>query len=324
MYGTDFVYTPGEEDWAKPPVYISHKINNSSSITVDKMLNGKQGCTGASIYVLADKRPPYNVYGVDFWGRPGCGTVMSVDAGGALIETIQDYSYAAESNVHGMALSSDSRFLYSADTGNNSIWTHRLDPNTGRVGEALDRVDGPVEHAEPRQVAVHQQSDKALYIVTEATSQVVWYKIDRHTGHPQLQKPTYSIIPNGLQAEDYRGDAIMVSPSGKYLWATTRSRDHAKPGYISVFELDTDGAITRQNFLLRTTSSGGIANAVTPMDQSDQFVALTDSADGFVQIWELTGDGNSAHVVAHISLKDQGNERYPSGCCANAVWLTSY
>ncbi|KAF4336855.1 3-carboxy-cis cis-mucoante lactonizing enzyme [Fusarium beomiforme] len=74
LHGTDIISTPGEKDWTKPPVYISQRLHNSSSITVDKALTGKQGCTGASIY------PPYNVYGVDFLGTPGCGTVMSVDS----------------------------------------------------------------------------------------------------------------------------------------------------------------------------------------------------------------------------------------------------
>jgi hypothetical protein len=49
---------------------------------------------------------------------------------------------------------------------------------------------------------------------------------------------------------------------------------------------------------------------------------LTDSADGFVQIGELAADAISAHMVAHINLKNRGDERYTSGCRANALWLT--
>jgi hypothetical protein len=51
---------------------------------------------------------------------------------------------------------------------------------------------------------------------------------------------------------------------------------------------------------------------------------LTHSADGFVQIWEMAADVMSAHVVAHINLKDRGDDRYTSGCRANALWLTHY
>ncbi|KFY95992.1 hypothetical protein V498_02976 [Pseudogymnoascus sp. VKM F-4517 (FW-2822)] len=309
LYGTDIIYTLGEKNWTKPPVYVSHTINNSSSITHDKTLTGKQGCVGASIFVIADKNPPYNVYGVDFWGNPGCGTVFSVDETGAFDEVIQDYEYAPESSIHGTAFSPDSTFMYSADMHGNSVWTHPVDTKTGLVGEPLHRSDGPVPHAEPRHVTVHK-TGKAIYIVTEQSNQVAWYKIDKRTGIPQMQEPVYSILPPDADVEGYRGDEVVVSPSGKYLWATTRSRDTSKPGYITVFELDKKhGGIVRQNFVLRTSSSGGVANAVTPMDVSDRFVSLTDSADGFVQIWELAKDAKSASVVAHISLKDQGNDR---------------
>ena len=311
-------------DWSEPPVYVSHKVTNSSSITVDKVLTGKDGRVGASIHVMADKNPPYNVYGVDFWGTPGCGTVMSVNNNGSLDQVVQDFNYASDSSVHGTALSPNSRFLYSADMHGNSVWTHPIEEESGQLGEPVGRIEAPTEHAEPRHVAVHQQSGSALYIITEVTGQVAWYKINPDTGLPQLQEPVYSLVPEGFEIDGYRGDEVMVSPSGKYLWATTRSKDTTKPGYISVFELDENGAIICQKFLVRTSSSGGVANAVTPMDKSDRFVALTDSADGFVQIWELAEDASSAHVVAHISLKDQGNDRYHSGCCANAVWLTSY
>lgn len=78
--------------------------------------------------------------------------------------------------------------------------------------------------------------------------------------------------------------------------------------------LNDDGSVNKQNFLTPTTSSGGSANAVTPSDFGDQFVAITDSSAGFVEIWEMGDDGASADVVAHLDLND-------GGCCANAVWL---
>jgi carboxy-cis,cis-muconate cyclase len=54
---------------------------------------------------------------------------------------------------------------------------------------------------------------------------------------------------------------------------------------------------------------------VAPSPFSDQFVALTDSAVGFVQIWQLGSDGASASVVASVDIED-------GGCCANAVWYS--
>lgn len=109
----------------------------------------------------------------------------------------------------------------------------------------------------------------------------------------------------------------MLSPSAKYLWATSRGHRAGTAGYISAFSLSpTTGAIIKQLFLTKTTTSGGAANAVTPAPFSDELVALSDTEKGFVQIWRLNascGGGASAEVVAELSLPG-------GGCCANAVW----
>lgn len=246
---------------------------------------------------------------------------MSVDSSGALSNVIQDFEYLEESGVHGMALSPGSNFLYSADTHGNYLWTHELDQDTGRVVRVLDMAEGPSVEAHPRHVASHQKG-KVVYVVMEGSNEVVWYKVDASTGIPCIQQPIYSLLPAGVNGSEYWGDTLAVSASGKYLWATTRSRDDAVPGYIAVYELDEHGGIIKENFLKETTTSGGVANAVAPAEFSDRFVALTDNSIGFVEIWELAEDGNSADVVAYIDLADQGNERYTSGCCANAVWLS--
>jgi carboxy-cis,cis-muconate cyclase len=76
--------------------------------------------------------------------------------------------------------------------------------------------------------------------------------------------------------------------------------------------LSSTGEIEKQLFLTETTSSGGAANSVAPADFSDEWVALTDSEVGAVEIWQLTTNG-SAKIVASLSIQDKG-------CCANAIW----
>ena len=73
------------------------------------------------------------------------------------------------------------------------------------------------------------------------------------------------------------------------------------------------GAIEKQLFLSETTTSGGSANAVTPAPFSDEFLALTDTEKGLVQIWRFDAAKESAVVVAEVAI--QGGK-----CCANAVW----
>ncbi|ORX63584.1 hypothetical protein K493DRAFT_130729, partial [Basidiobolus meristosporus CBS 931.73] len=87
---------------------------------------------GASIHIVTDQKPRYKVYGGDFWGKSGCGTVMS-DSKGALVQTVQDYNYKPQPSIHGTAFTPDSRILYSADMSNNSFWMHPLDRKTDHV-----------------------------------------------------------------------------------------------------------------------------------------------------------------------------------------------
>lgn len=69
--------------------------------------------------------------------------------------------------------------------------------------------------------------------------------------------------------------------------------------------------IDSQLFLTPTLTSGGLANAVTPSDFPDEFLALTDNEVGFVQIWRF--DGKNAAIVDTLELDGEG-------CCANAIW----
>ena len=301
---------------------MSFAVNSLTSITHQKTLQGKDGCNGSAIYIEALKEEPYTVYGFDYWGTPGCGQVMSVDKTGALDQVIQDFDYWPESGVHGSAFNKHSNILYAADTLGNAIWTQPIDPATGELGEPIDILEGPSDHAEPRHVILHT-SGKALYAVMEGSNEMGWYEIDHCTQKPKL-RGVFPLLPKELLGStDHWANEVVVSPSGRYVWSTTRGRgDGNHTGYISVFDTNPkNGKIMRQNFISPTTTSGGVANVVIPSEFDDRIVALTDNSVGFVEIWQLAKNGKSAKPVSRLLLSDQGNNRYASGCCANAVWL---
>jgi carboxy-cis,cis-muconate cyclase len=253
------------------------------------------------------------VYGTPFGGNAGCGSVMSVDENGVLSEVVQNYTYKSTSGVHGMAMNSNSSFIYSADDAANTLWTHSIDKTTGEL-TYVSSIDGPVTGADPRHVAVHPEG-QYLYVVLEGANELAQYSIDQTTGVPSFHNVTYSLIPSGAASPSYWSDEVALSFSNSYLWATSRARSINSTGYISAFSLASDGSIQSQLFLNATSSSGGTANSVAPSTFSDQFVALTDSSVGFVQIWQLGSDGGSASVVARVDIED-------GGCCANAVWYS--
>ncbi|OJD28909.1 carboxy-muconate cyclase [Diplodia corticola] len=295
--------------------WTSYSIDSATAVThtATLPLTGANCSNDRSIFVVAAREPPYNVYGDPFGD---CANVLSVDEAGALEAVAQNVTYTAgTSGVHGMALSVDGRFVYAADDSGNAVWTHSVDEATGLLTE-VSRLEAPSEGANPRHAAVHPKGGY-LYVVLEEANKLAQYKLDTETGLPVFENVTYPLIPESELATNvanYWSDDVAVAASGDFLWASARSRDETKPGYISGYTLSSTGAILKQVFLTNTTTSGGSANAVTPAPFGNEFVALTDTQEEFLQVWKRDANGSIAEVVARLDLQD-------GGCCANAVWL---
>ena len=187
---------------------------------------------------------------------------------------------------------------------------HKVDNVTGEL-TLVSSISGPVTGSDPRHVTVHP-AGQYLYVVLEGANEVAQYTVDQNTGIPLFENVTYSLIPTSATSSDYWSDEVALSFSNNCLWATSRAHSTINTGYISAFSLASNGSIEAQLFLEATTSSGGAANSVAPSDFSDQFITITDSATGFIEIWGLASNRSAATVVAHVDIDD-------SGCCAKAV-----
>jgi carboxy-cis,cis-muconate cyclase len=109
----------------------------------------------------------------------------------------------------------------------------------------------------------------------------------------------------------YRSDVCSLSHSGKYLYATSRANAFNLTGYIAAFKLGRPGNIERQICLNPTPTSGGHSNAVSPCDWSDEWVALTDDQEGWLEIYRWNEE--FLHRVAHCDVKEPGFGM-------NAIW----
>jgi carboxy-cis,cis-muconate cyclase len=148
-----------------------------------------------AIFLLAAKKPPYNVYGNPFYDYAGYGNVFSVDSKGALEKNIQNYEYAANSGVHGMVFDPTESYLYSADLRANKIWTHKKDAEMGKLA-LVGSIDAPLPSDHPRWVEMHP-SGNDLYALMEAGNRLAVYVIDEHTHMPVFTHITYPLIPPG-------------------------------------------------------------------------------------------------------------------------------
>jgi len=307
------IYGASMKKWSSHKVISSTEIVHSGSHTMDHEPLAKDSSTNTrAIFVLAAKQPPYNVYGNPFYKHAGFGNVFSVDEDGTIKENIQNYEYSPESGIHGMVFDTSETYLYSADLTGNKIWTHRKDPRTGRL-ELAGCLQAPDPGDHPRWVALHP-SGHYLYVLMEAGNRLAVYVIDDNTHLPVFTHITYPLVPPGapgLNNKMYRSDVVAVSHSGEYLFATARSNSRDITGYIAAFKLNPVGEIKKQLCLYPTPTSGGHSNAVSPCDWSDEWIALTDDQEGFVEIYRWKDEYLAR--VSHLDIKEPGFGM-------NAIW----
>jgi len=312
----------------------SYTIHNATSLSLSASVPvvGDASCgllTGQ--HNVASPFPPHVVYAT----APHCGNILATDsATGEFTRIIQNLTYTTDMAsfypgpyppggekgisaelMHGLALSPNGKFLYGADA-RNSLWTWSVSNRTGEI-TLLDVLPGPVPGSNPRHVAIHPKGGRHLYTVLEGANALAQYALNETSGIPLREWTSYPLLPEkrGLNISAYWPDEVSLTESGKYLWATNRARVSGTKGYISAFSVSESGKIEKQLFLKETTTSGGGSNIVTPLPGKvgEEFVALTDTEKGFVQIWRLTDEKNDAVVVAEQAI--------PAGrCCANVVW----
>lgn len=321
----------------KSPTEIVHQ--SSHSMGGHPKANDADTKTRA-IFVLAAKKPPYNVYGNPFYDYAGFGNVFSVDQEGGLKENVQNYEYCPKTAIHGMVFDPTESYVYSADMWANKVWCHKKDAETGHL-TTVGSVDAPAPGDHPRWVAMHP-SGNYLYALMEGGNRLAEYVIDPQTHVPVCTHRIYPLVPPGkhlrqpqppstplfpkealtgpfpfspghqeLYPKMYRSDVVFLSHSAKYMFATSRSNSPDLTGYIAAFKLSDTGSIERQICLNPTPTSGGHSNAISPCDWSDEWLALTDDEKGFVEIYRWKDEFLGR--VAHCDVSEPGFGM-------NAIW----
>ncbi|QKX57573.1 uncharacterized protein TRUGW13939_04691 [Talaromyces rugulosus] len=298
------IYGAAMKKWSsfavRSPTDIVHEA--SHPMGGDPLASSSETNTRA-IFVLAAKKPPYNVYGNPFYKHAGFGNVFSVNKTGKLDRNVQNFEIDPHSGIHGSVFDPTETYLYSADMGANKIWTHKKDPETGEL-TLVDSVEAPGPGDHPRWVAIHP-SGHYLYALMEAGNRLAVYVIDEKRHVPVFTRLIYPLIPPGLPPRNkYRSDVVFPTQSGKYLFATARSNHNDVHGYISAFRLGPEGNIEKQLFINPTSTSGGHSNAVSPCDWSDEWLALCDDQDGFVEMYRFKNELLAR--VARVDIPEKG------------------
>ncbi|KAH8782854.1 muconate cycloisomerase I, MLE [Diaporthe sp. PMI_573] len=247
---------------------------------------------------------------------------------------------------HSVDLSPDGRSLYVADIGHNCIWTYSVDESGAGSGSSGEKTPpltlgskhiSPRSHDGPRHTWPHP-SGRVLYCVQEHSSMVDAFRV-AGDGVTLEHMHGFTMLPEGKRCEDFWADEVRLSNhtstssnnnnnnnKPRYLYASTRGLQPETKGYVAAYELKPDGSIAGPALdIFETRTSGGLANAIEPApgplvsdsgDGGDEFIALTDSEQGFVVI--LAFDGSRFREAASTKLVRDGGEVAQA---ATAVWL---
>ncbi|KAI0467497.1 3-carboxy-cis,cis-mucoante lactonizing enzyme [Xylaria cf. heliscus] len=279
------IYGAAMKKWSSFAVKSATEIVHEASHPMNHDPQASLATTNTrAIFLLAAKQPPYAVYCNPFYKHAGHGSVFSTSSSGTLADNIQNYAYQPDTGIHGMVFDPTETYLYSADLKANRLWVHKK-AASGTL-ELVGSVDAPDAGDHPRWVAMHP-SGQYLYALMEAGNRLCEYVIDGATHMPVYTHHSYPLIPPGVPHHDtmYRSDVCALSRSGRYLFASSRANSFDVQGYVAAFRLRDCGSIETQICLNPTPTSGGHSNAVAPCDWSDEWLAITDDQEGWVEIY---------------------------------------
>ncbi|RAO70373.1 uncharacterized protein BHQ10_006385 [Talaromyces amestolkiae] len=300
-----------------PGYFQSYSITSGLELDYQSSASLPSNCSNAN-YIVAAIKEPHAVFGAPF--NLGCSALaISVDAAGSLQSSFANITYDNRAGVHGLALSPQADFIYSADDTGNAVWVHSYNQPSAVIKE-VQRISAP-DGSDPRHIAVHP-AGLFVYVVYEKSNELAIYTRNKSTGRLVNTNVTYSLIPSSFSNySSYYGDEVAFSIPGekslppRYLICSTRSLG-TTPGYVTAFALDPlAGNITSQLFVLPTTGTGGQANAVSPASFSEEHFATTDTSSNFIEVWKIESNktSTSAFAAAHVDL---------DSAPANAVWYT--
>ena len=333
--------------WTKPnPSIASYSIGRSGRDI--NFLNAKH-IKSLSGYVCCSATHIYSA------GGP-TGEVFRIEADGSIGTLVQELKFVVPHNenmsekrgavphgdfgglrhgAHSCDLSPDGKSLYVADIGRNAIFTYSIaNPGArGLIGEEPHLKLGskhisPRSHDGPRHTWPHPNGE-VLYSLQEHSSMVDVFSIAAD-GVSLTHKQGVKIIPEDKDPGAYWADEVRLSTGPDktrppYLYASTRGLKAETKGYVAIFRLKENGMLASEEALdiWETPTSGGIANAIEPapwqteQDESAEYLALTDSEEGWVSM--LCFDGQAVREVAKVNL-GRTDDGLVVGA-ATAVWL---
>jgi len=162
------------------------------------------------------------------------------------------------SNPHSVNISSNNKFVYITDLGNDRIWIFNLDTDSKSLKPNKTPFIDLAEGSGPRHFAFSKSNDFA-YSINELNGSISAFKIGQNGKLIHLMD--ISSLPNDFTGENSAAD-IHIHPSGEFLYVSNRGHNsigafliNQKTGTIENIDFtDSNGAIPR-NFSISPDGS---------------------------------------------------------------------
>jgi 6-phosphogluconolactonase len=136
--------------------------------------------------------------------------------------------------AHSFGIDRDNRFVFVPHVAPNAVYQFKLDPATGKLGDA-GKAPGGAEKAGPRHFALHPTLNLA-FTSDETGNSITAYRVEPETGLKPVQ--TLSTLPADFKASNTTAD-VKIHPNGKFVWVSNRGHDS-----LAGFAIDGAGKLS--------------------------------------------------------------------------------
>ena len=183
--------------------------------------------------------------------------------------------------AHGIALTSNERFVFVPHTGANRIYQFRFDSATGKLTPNDPPYVTTPDHEHPRHIALHPSGQWA-YVSNEAGDSVGVYFTAREAG---TLKPIQSLpsIPAGFDGARNATARCEIAPNGMSVYIANRGHDS-----IACYAIDQKTGRVR---LLEFAPTEKTPRSFT-IDRSGQHLYAAGQNSGRIAAYKIRADGS--------------------------------
>ena len=165
------------------------------------------------------------------------GTLLSSTSSIAFQGTGPNPARQDKPHAHFVSTDPTGQFVYACDLGTDHVWAYRFDPVAGAFGPPEPAQATVPPGSGPRHLAFSLNGDFA-YVNGEMGRNITVFHRDKQTGSlTPIQ--TLPLVPGIAPAPDITTAEVVLHPSGKWLYVSSRGDD-----IIAVFAIGADGKLS--------------------------------------------------------------------------------